>query len=73
MEILIKYNTKTKMFEMTLDGVAIPDIKHVNFSKNTEGEEWHMRTEAYSKDKDKGTFKTECLYAARQELFEKIK
>lgn len=62
-EIITKFDTKTKKFEVTKDGVAIPNIMECVFYCNEDGE-GQCRLSQMTRDKEEGTMEHHTLYAS---------
>lgn len=70
-EIITKFDTKTKKFEVTKDGVAIPDIMECSFYCNEDGE-GQCRLSQMTRDKEEGTMEHHALYASQDSSNEVI-
>lgn len=61
-EIIAKFNTKTKYFEVTKDGQKMDNVSRCAFGMNYEGE-YMCNIDMMKKDKEEGTHEMSALYA----------
>jgi hypothetical protein len=67
-EIICKYDTKTKKFEVSKDGKNMENVSRCSFGKGYDGDDYMCSIDMVKRDKDEGTSEINSLYASKDKL-----